>query len=84
MLNKEGRYILEQVISRGGLMGAAAKMYINDESKIDEFIKECSEQCHNESAKQLWGKELVSEIQNHTKNRFVYSKKNNIFDLQSL
>jgi len=54
--------ILNRIINRGGLMGAAAKLYINDEEKASQFIMECFEQCHNNSAKKIWGEELVSDI----------------------
>lgn len=57
--------ILKVIIAKGGLMGAAARMYINDEQKSDGFIKECYEQCHNKSAQILWGEELVSEIEKY-------------------
>jgi len=61
--------ILNGIIRKGGLMGAAAKMYINDEEKTNQFIKECSEQCHNKSAREFWGEELIKEIMEYSKNK---------------
>lgn len=61
---------MQRIIAKGGLIGAAAKMYINDEEKADLFIKECSEQCHNKSAKDQWGDELVKDILEYTQNQF--------------
>lgn len=54
--------IIKRIISKGGLFGSAAKQYLNDENKTGLFIKECSEQCHVPSAKELWGEDLVTDI----------------------
>ncbi|MBI2723108.1 MAG: hypothetical protein HYX39_13120 [Bacteroidetes bacterium] len=54
--------ILTQIISKGGLIGSAAKFYLNDKEKTDKFILECAEQCHSKNAVNLWGEELVKEI----------------------
>ncbi len=54
--------ILQRIVSKGGLMGAAAKLYLNDREKAKQFIKECSEQCHNKSAQIQWGEELTADI----------------------
>ncbi len=58
----KGSDILSRIINKGGIMSAVAKMYINDEEKANQFIRECSEQCHNQSAKDFWGEELVTDI----------------------
>jgi len=50
------------IVNKGGLIGACAKIYSTDPQMADAFIRECKEQCHNKLAKDLWGKELVSEI----------------------
>ena len=57
--------ILNIIIAKGGLMGAAARIYINDTEKADGFIMECYGQCHNKSARELWGEELVSAIEKY-------------------
>lgn len=54
--------IINAIINKGGLMGYAAKMYINDEKNAHQFIIDCSDQCHNPNAKDFWGEYLVSEI----------------------
>lgn len=43
-------------------MGATAKIYITDREKASQFIHECFKQCHNKTAKQLWGEDLVKDI----------------------
>lgn len=76
--------ILNQIISKGGMMGAAARLYINDAEKGDGFIRECYEQCHNTPARKLWGEELVSEIERYVLNPLSYSEKRPVFDMQNL
>lgn len=61
--------ILNKIISKGGLIGATAKMYLHEADNADLFVKECKEQCHNQSAKNLWGDELVSEIIHYCENK---------------
>lgn len=61
-MEKETSILLNRIISKGGLMGYCAKIYLNDEKQAMAFIKECSEQCHNKPAIELWGEELVLEI----------------------
>lgn len=56
--------ILNAIKAKGGLYGRAVEMYMNDDEKADQFIRECAEQCHNRLAQELWGEELVSEILN--------------------
>lgn len=65
MLRLNSTNILNRIINKGGIMGACAKMYINDEEKTNGFILECLKQCHNESAKKLWGEELVLDIRKY-------------------
>jgi hypothetical protein len=79
----ERKKILNVIIAKGGLMGAAARMYINDDQKSDGFIRECYEQCHNKSAQELWGKELVSEIEKYILNSVFYSEKSSLLDVES-
>lgn len=54
--------ILNGIKAKGGLYGRAAEMYMNDDEKGDQFIKECAEQCHNKLAQDMWGEQLVSDI----------------------
>lgn len=63
----EAAILLEKIISKGGLMGKAAKLYEGDKKKSEKFVIECSEQCHNKIALDLWGEELVYEIQKYVK-----------------
>lgn len=70
----DGLEILNRIIHKGGIMGACAKMYINDEEKASQFVTECLKQCHNETAKKLWGVELISEIE-----RYCSKTKNHLF-----
>jgi hypothetical protein len=60
--------ILNKIIEKGGIMGVAASMYINDEEKSKQFLYECFEQCHNKSAINHWGEGLVKEIVNFQHN----------------
>lgn len=59
--------ILKAIISKGGLMGSCAKIYLNDEVMGHQFIIECSEQCHTQLTTEYFGSELVSEIVKYSK-----------------
>ncbi len=61
--------ILERIINKGGIIGACAKRYIYNKELADQFILECYYQCYNNSAIQLWGEELIIDIQNFVHNR---------------
>lgn len=54
--------ILTEIISKGGLLGTCAKLYLHDELMGHKFILECSEQCHIDFTSEYFGKELVTEI----------------------
>jgi hypothetical protein len=54
--------ILIRIIGKGGLLGACAKMYLNDEEKGKQFINECYEQRHNPSMQEYLGEYLLSDI----------------------
>jgi hypothetical protein len=54
--------ILEKIYDKSGLYAITAKAYADDETKGSFFIAECFEQCHNKSAFDHWGYELVLEI----------------------
>lgn len=68
MENLEASTILEKIILKGGMMGRIANLYKSDPILIDQFIRECSEQCHHTSAIQQWGEVLVSEIKTYAEN----------------
>lgn len=75
MTNRED--ILCRVKERGGLLGYAASHYMHDKENGDKFIIECFEQCHNQSAVDFWGEELVLDIIKyavHLKNLEIGSK----------
>jgi hypothetical protein len=61
----ESTQLLERIINKGGIMGSCAKMYIYNKELANEFILECYYQCHNNSATQLWGEELIIDIRNY-------------------
>lgn len=65
----DGLEILNRIINKGGIMGAVAKTYINDQEETEQFIKECYQQCHNNSAQKLWGEELVHDIKNYSERK---------------
>ncbi len=54
--------ILRRIAEKGGLYELGAKMFADDEVKGSYFIVECWQQCHNESAVNHWGKDLVADI----------------------
>lgn len=54
--------ILNDIISKGGLMAACAKIYINDEDKAQKFLIECSEMCHSNLTKRYWGNKLIHDL----------------------
>jgi hypothetical protein len=54
--------ILNRIISKGGLIGATAKFCVGDEQKRNQFLLECSEQCHNSLILKIWGEKLVFDI----------------------
>ena len=57
--------ILGRIISKGGLLGTCAKKYMYNREQAHQFILECYDQCHNNSAIKLWGEELVRDIRNY-------------------
>jgi hypothetical protein len=58
----EAIILLNRIAEKGAVIGRCAKLYVNDQEKADKFIKECAQQCHRKSAKELWGEELTQEI----------------------
>jgi hypothetical protein len=62
-MEQQIKKIMEGIISKQGVMGTVAKMYVNDRDKSIDFIKDCGEQIHNEGAKKYWGTELINEIE---------------------
>jgi hypothetical protein len=63
--------LLNRIVEKGAVIGRCAKLYLNDNTKADQFIRECAEQCHRKSAKKLWGTNLTKDI-------LAYSKKSNV------
>ena len=59
--------ILQEIISKGGLLGTCAKLYLNDEIMGHNFIIECSEQCHIDFTTEYFGKKLVMDILKYSK-----------------
>lgn len=64
----EANEILNRIIDKGGLLAQCGKLYMDDPEKATQFIKECSEQCHNKSAVDQWGEMLVSDIKKFSNN----------------
>lgn len=54
--------ILNKIKNRGGLDGASAPYYTNDDVKGPPFIQEGKEQGHNRKALEFCGEALVIEI----------------------
>ncbi len=54
--------LLKRIIEKGGLMGSCAKLYLDNVTAAEIFIKECKAQCHNRFAVEYWGEELVRDI----------------------
>jgi hypothetical protein len=59
--------ILKQIINKGGLLGKCASLYVNDEPMAHKFILECSEQTHCAMLIDYFGIDLISEIENYSK-----------------
>lgn len=64
----EAAILIERIINKGGLIGKAAERYAGDKKKSEQFIIECSEQCHTKSAIIYWGEDLVNDIKNFAHN----------------
>ncbi len=63
----EAIILLNRIAEKGAIIGRCAKLYLHDQEKADQFIKECAEQCHRKTAKKLWGKELTKDIVTYSK-----------------
>lgn len=63
----ENTKLLNQIISKGGLIAACAEIYINDEEQSKKFLIECSEQCHNKSFIDYLGQDLIMDIIKYAK-----------------
>lgn len=70
----DGLEILNRIINKGGIMGAVAKTYVNDQEETEQFIKECYQQCHNNSAQKLWGEELIHDIKSYSEKKNIKKK----------
>ena len=57
---KEG--IFQRLIAKGRLHGQVAHLFARDEIKGNQFITECFEQCHTNSAFDHWGANLIMDI----------------------
>ncbi len=55
-------YILIRVRDYGGLIGAVAKMYLNDVEKGKNYICEIAQQCHTDYVQNTWDKKLIDDI----------------------
>lgn len=74
--------LLKQIIEKGGLLGECAKTWLNDEEKVNLFLKECSEMCNTPVAKKLWGDKLIRAIIRHCKTRSFKDRRVSGFDLE--
>ena len=54
--------IINRIAEKGGLIGACAKYYRDDELLAGQFIHECFHYCKFPTAKNLWGEPLINEI----------------------
>jgi DNA-binding Xre family transcriptional regulator len=73
--------ILVRIIEKGGILGQCAKVWSSDKEKVDSFIKECSENCNNRLALELWGEDLVTDIKRYCTAQSYRNKKVNEFNL---
>jgi len=55
--------IMAEIVNKKGLIGTIAKLYLHDEQKARQFIRECGHQMHNPGARKHWGEELSREIE---------------------
>ena len=61
----EGKYILNSIIEKGGLMASCAKIYAHDKSLSDQFIRECYSHCDIPEVEGFWGDELVNRMKDY-------------------
>ena len=54
--------LLKKIVGKGGIIGSAGRLYLNDEKLATQYIIECSYQLKAKSMKKLWGSELVKQI----------------------
>jgi hypothetical protein len=59
--------ILEMIIAKGGILGKCAEGIKDDEVQVHQFIHECNDQTHNQSAIDFFGVDLIHEIRNYCK-----------------
>jgi len=57
--------LLKKIISKGGVIGSCGKYYANDEALATDYIIECSQHLHISTVRNLWGKQLVKQIDEH-------------------
>ena len=55
-------YILLRIRKYGGLLGAVAKLYLNDIEKGKGYICEIAEQCNKGYLKETWDDKLITDI----------------------
>ena len=66
-LAKESMLLLKRVITKGGLIGQCAKLYLSDKEKRIQYILECAEHCHNKFSIEYWDEDLVKDILSFSK-----------------
>lgn len=81
-LINDKKTILNQIIIKGGLLGACAQLYLHDEEKANLFITECADNCEMKLARKLWGNDLIAAIKNYTSVTKRKRRAVNSFDLK--
>lgn len=55
-------HILDEIISKGGLLAISANFCKGNEELTDKFILECYDQRRTGLAKEIWGNDLINQI----------------------
>ena len=80
--SNDKKTILNQIVLKGGLLGACAALYINDEEKGDLYLRECADNCDKKLAQDLWGADLIAAIKKYTGANKRKRRAANGFDLK--
>jgi DNA-binding XRE family transcriptional regulator len=75
-----GNQLLAEIIQKGGVPGACAAIWQNDQQKTDQFILECFECSNSAVAANLWGAELIGHIRSYKETLNPKKKKVGEFD----
>lgn len=54
--------LLEEVISKGGVIGAIGKKYLHSDDLCKAYLVELSNQIGCENCQRLWGEKIINEL----------------------